>query len=454
MTKRINTHELLKEYHSRRGYPEIAKYAASLTGELGNDPEQILEAVEKKFGKDTSPAYRDVPVPIATFGKVGALIPKNAYDQMEVCARIPPAIRAALMPDAHKGYGLPIGGVIETENAISPGYIGFDISCMVMLSVYDIPPNAFISRRKMFADYLKASTKFGVGLEFDSPRKHAVMDNEQWNIAPKVKALQYLANRQLGTSGGGNHFADIVLISRIRANVSPEFLPMDHRVKRIGLLTHSGSRGTGHKLATHYTKMAENETKATTRNVPKGHGWLRMDTDAGKEYWEVMQLMGEYALANHEIIHSTFARSSGLQVAGTIFNRHNYAWLNSKGNYVHRKGATPAHKDEIGLIPGTSGSPSYLTSGLGNPEALFSSAHGAGRPYSRTEAKRVHSEAKFKKHMEDKNISYHGVASDETIQAYKDIEDVMAIQDGLLINRVARLEPQVVIMGGRADDGD
>lgn len=454
MTK-INTHEILTDYHSRSGYPEIAKYAAGLIAEFGNDPAQILAAVEKKFGKDTAPAYREVPVPIATFGEVGGLIPENAYEQMEVCARIPPAISAALMPDAHKGYGLPIGGVIKTENALSPGYIGFDISCMVMLTVYDIPVNVFISRRKTFADYLRASTNFGVGVEFAMPREHAVMDSEQWNVARKVKALQDLANRQLGTSGGGNHFADLVVITNIASSsIPPEYIPMDPRRKRIGLLTHSGSRGTGHKLATHYTKMAETETKATTRNVPKGHGWLNMDTDAGKEYWEVMELMGAYAHANHEIIHSTFARASGWGVAGTIFNRHNYAWKEDGNNYIHRKGATPAHKGEVGLIPGTSGSPSYLTRGLGNPDALFSSAHGAGRPYSRTEAKRKHSETKYKKHMDDKNISYHGVATDETIQAYKDIEDVMLVQDGILIERIARLDPQVVIMGGRADDGD
>lgn len=121
---------------------------------------------------------------------------------------------------------------------------------------------------------------------------------------------------------------------------------------------------------------------------------------------------------------------------------------------IHRKGATPADAGQLGLIPGTSGTDSYLVRGLGNSESMNSSAHGAGRWFSRSDAKRQHDEARFQRHMNEQDILHFGLAPDETFMAYKDIEMVMGLQDGVLVEPVARLTPRVVIMGGKADDGD
>lgn len=438
----MNTHKLLSKHHGRANYSEIAKFAAALAAE-GQPEEEILAAVDQKFGQYLQ--YRPEPGPIAVFGEVGAEIPENAYSQLVKAMRIPPAIKAAIMPDGHKGYGVPIGAVVSLDNAISPAYIGYDISCMLMLTILDIPPHEFMASREELANDLRAVTAFGIGSQFKGPRQHAVMDDPLWNEFQSTNKLKRKAESQLGSSGGGNHFADLVLGEVTKQT---DWLPLDVGDKFVALMTHSGSRGTGHKLATRYVKMAEKETGSIARGVPKGHGWLYLDTDLGREYFQVMKLMGDYSVANHELIHQHFTKKSGLSKVFQQWNRHNYAWETEDG-IVHRKGATPADVGTPGIIPGTSGTASYLVEGLGNQESLYSSSHGAGRPHSRTEAFRRHDADSFRKHMKKQDVLHFGLANDETYQAYKDIETVLDIQEGVLINRVAKLQPKVVIMGGR-----
>lgn len=380
---------------------------------------------------------------IAVFGELGELIPYNAFKQMEECMKSPVALRAALMPDAHLGYGLPIGGVIEMHNAVSPGYIGYDISCEVKLSVSDIDVAEFLENKHNYAMALRQATSFGVGKGFDKKKNHPVMESDVWGIAPVVQNLKMKAHSQLGSSGGGNHFADIVIVKDYSGTDIPD---------KVGLLTHSGSRGTGHKLATYYIKLAEKETQQKYTGIQKGHGWLDMDTDAGKEYWHVMNFMGQYASACHHLIHESFLAKVGAKSERSIENKHNFAWYDGTKLYTHRKGATPAHYGEMGVIPGTSSSPSYVVQGLGNHHSINSSSHGAGRPFSRTQAKK-----EFSKEASDANrgnILHIGVDKDEVQGAYKDIEEVLEVQDGILLERVAQLDPHVVLMGGKADDGD
>jgi tRNA-splicing ligase RtcB len=157
--------------------------------------------------------------------------------------------------------------------------------------------------------------------------------------------------------------------------------------------------------------------------------------------------------ANHDLIHDHFAAAAGLHCGYRVWNRHNYAWVNEEG-VVHRKGATPAAVGDIGIIPGSSGTPSYLVRGLGNAASLNSSSHGAGRWFSRKEAKRRHDEQAFLQHMAAQDILHFGLAPDETFQAYKDIEMVIGLQAGVLVEVIARMTPKVVIMGGMSDDGD
>lgn len=449
--KKINTHTLLAAYHHHPEYPQIAHLAGGMS--RISSEEEILEAVQAKFGQaEALPTMLPEPRPIAVFGELGVHIPQNAYDQLVTSLRVPPATRGAIMPDAHYGYSVPIGAVVELENAISPAYIGYDISCMVMISVYVISQEDFMAHRKDFASALRAETAFGVDSRLGIQRQHTVMEDPLWEEIKILKTLKGKAQSQLGSSGGGNHFADLVLGETISQAGWFSHRPGE---KFVALITHSGSRGTGHRIATNYVKHAEQETKYKAAGISKGYGWLDMDKDCGREYWAAMQLMGRYALANHELIHAHFAKTAGLETVSNYWNRHNFAWEND-GLYVHRKGATPAELDRPGIIPGTSGTYSYLVNGLGNAESLYSSSHGAGRPYSRTEAKKRHNKPQYEGHMSGSDILHYGIAADETYQAYKDIETVLDVQDGVLVDRVARLEPKVVLMGGhiRSDDGE
>jgi tRNA-splicing ligase RtcB len=173
-----------------------------------------------------------------------------------------------------------------------------------------------------------------------------------------------------------------------------------------------------------------------------------MNSHLGQEYWQAMQLMGDYAKANHEAIHGSFLQATGLGSLQVIWNRHNFAWADGGDAYLHRKGATPAERGQIGIIPGTSGSMSYVVSGLGNPKSYESASHGAGRPHSRKKAKELHDEAFVAAHMEEYDIKTVGLNRDETVMAYKDIERVMAAQDGILVDRIAEMFPVAVLMSG------
>ncbi len=395
---------------------------------------------------------RDKPVPIAYFGEPGTDLDEHVYRQIETAARLPVAVRAAVMPDGHSGFALPIGGVIGLENAVSPSFVGYDIACRVMLSVLDLPPAEFMQQRLKLANDMRAVTSFGLGSGFKGSqrRDHPVMDESLWQAIPVLRGHRSQAHEQLGSSGGGNHFFD-ALVGEVLHEA--DWMPFKQGERFVCLMTHSGSRGVGNKLAHHFVDVARRETSLIAAGIPKGYEWLPLDREAGQEYWQVMELMGRYAQANHALIHDHFLRRSGLTPLVRYENHHNFAFR-EQGMIIHRKGATPAYPGQTGLIPGTSGTPSYLVEGLGDPDALWSSSHGAGRPRSRTEAKSRHDEHAYQSHMRYHDILSFGVAPDETYMAYKDIQRVIDLQEGRLVRVIARLTPSVVIMGGRADDGD
>lgn len=430
----MNTHQLLSRFHNESNYGQIAKDVAEYA-KLHNRFE-VLEYI-KNLPFTPKLQMLEQPKPLNIFGS--NLIEQSTIDQMNTCLSIPVAIRGALMPDAHLGYAMPIGGVIELDNAISPSFVGYDISCMVMLTIFDITHEQFMAKRFDYANILKNVTRFGRNTFPEGSRQHYVMNDSRWNETNILRGLKGLAQKQLGTSGGGNHFADLVLLEN----------------NRIGLLTHSGSRGTGHKFATHYTKAAKNYTDKIASNIPKGYEWLDLDTDEGNEYLRGMRLLGDYALANHEIIHRFFEAESNLTPTGNIYNRHNFAWdENSSMNIItHRKGATPAHDGQLGLIPGSSGTPSYVVFGLGNDVALNSASHGAGRVGSRKQAIELHNKPKFEEHMLQADIMHFGLSPDETYQAYKPISVVMNAQKDN-VTMISKMYPKVVIMSGEeSDDG-
>ena len=396
--------------------------------------------------------------PITVYGEIGRDIDQEAYDQLEKACELPVSVSGVLLPDAHVGYALPVGGVAALDNAVSPAFVGFDIACRMKMSVLDIKPDEFEEARESMAKILDGVTSFGLGADFsDGKRDHAVMEDHRWNEIPKARELKDKAAKQLGSSGSGNHFADIMVGEVIKEK---EWLPLKKGEKFVALLTHSGSRGTGYQIASHYKDIAEKKTQQEHKGISKNYAWLSLDEPEGQEYWNAMQLMGDYASANHELIHKHFAKEAGLQVIGDYENHHNFAWEkeDEEGRriIIHRKGATPAEKGVIGIIPGSMGTPSYLVEGLGSAESLWSSSHGAGRTKSRTQAKKDHDEGEYRKFLKEKDILTIGVARDETYQCYTDIGRVMELQEGELVESVAVMHPRAVIMGGgrKSDDGD
>ena len=396
---------------------------------------------------------RKTPIPVTVFGELGVDLDQEVMQQMDNAARLPVAERAAIMPDGHLGYALPIGGVIALNNAVSPSFVGYDIACRMTLTVLDMPWGEFLEHRRKLAADMQAVTRFGVGAGFHGKdrREHPVMDDPLWRQLPALREYHSLAAEQLGSSGGGNHFVD-ALIGEVVAEA--EWMPLPTGSKFVALMSHSGSRGTGNKLAQHYVRLAKQELQGKISGIPSGYEWLPLDSGAGQEYWKVMQLMGRYAQANHHLIHDLFLKRTGLSQIARWENHHNFAFLED-GLVVHRKGATPARQGQVGIIPGSSGTPSYLVEGLGNPDALHSSSHGAGRQRSRHAARKAFDYQSFSEHMRRHDILAIGVAQDETFMAYKDIERVMALQEGVLVRTIAKMYPTVVIMGaGKADDGD
>lgn len=457
----MNTHKLLADYHDHPDYPTIAKTVAQwVKAHPYASKAEVLDYVAAHYHARAYLRPKENAAPLHTFGNIGEHIPEGAAKQIDTALKLPMAQRGALMPDAHVGYALPIGGVVSLENTISPSFVGYDISCMVQLSILDSSVADFEQHRADLARILRGETSFGIGADFASgKREHAVLDDARWQAQTYVKSLHEKAESQLGSSGGGNHFADLMVMEFVQ-----DFASFKVGDSAVCLMTHSGSRGTGHTIATHFVKKAESYVKHAAKNIPKGYEWLPLEHEWGQQYLQAMQLMGDYAKANHDLIHHHFAKAAGLGIMETVWNRHNYAWVEQSNgvekssevtaSVVHRKGATPAELGRLGIIPGTSGTPSYLVRGLGNEASLYSSSHGAGRWFSRTKAKQNHDEAAYQQHMDKHDILHFGLSHDETYQAYKDIAMVMGVQEGVLLESIAKLTPRVVIMGGQADDGD
>lgn len=375
-------------------------------------------------------------------------IEQGAINQMDIAMKLPVTIAGALMPDAHQGYGLPIGGVLATNNAVIPYGVGVDIGCRMALSIYDIPETHFLENEAMYKRELIAWTKFGAGSGWEGKHRaeHEILDRAEFNMTPFVKNLQGKAVQQLGSSGGGNHFVEFGII---------EFENNDEKLKikkgkYLALLTHSGSRGFGATIAGHYTKLAKEICK-----LPKeaaNLAYLDMNSSEGQEYWLAMNLAGDYASACHEVIHARLAKAIGGSVLAKVENHHNFAWKeiwNGQEVIVHRKGATPASEDVMGIIPGSMTAPGFLVRGKGEMNAINSASHGAGRQMSRTQAIKNITKEEMRKMLKDHGVTLIGAGLDEAPMAYKNIETVMASQKEL-VDVVARFTPKLVRM---ADDG-
>ena len=208
-------------------------------------------------------------------------------------------------------------------------------------------------------------------------------------------------------------------------------------------------------MCKHYSKIAMDQHIELPDHL-KHLSWLDLDSDAGQEYWAAMNLMGEYASANHDRIHFHMREVLGAEVLVDIENHHNFAWKEEhfgEDVIVHRKGATPAGRGVLGLIPGSMASPTYIVRGLGNPESLNSAAHGAGRVMSRTKAFKTLDREKWMALMKKKGVTLLSAGLDEAPMVYKDINEVMNYQSDL-VEPIAQFHPKMVRMakGGRAED--
>ncbi|MCD0486690.1 RtcB family protein [Pedobacter sp. MC2016-14] len=418
---------------------------------IKNNPEAFLDndltckIAEKVIGKTTAPLFkafdlRNEPVFCKTYGGKG--IEQSARKQMELANLLPVSVQGALMPDAHMGFGLPIGGVLATDNAVIPYAVGMDIGCRMAISIID-ENDVFLKRFEyQIKQALKNHTHFGMEGGLETRQEHEILDSPVFNQISFLKPLRGKAVRQLGTSGNGNHFVEFGEIELFANNTLG--LPAK---KYTALLTHSGSRGLGSAIARHYTQIAMNTCKLP--RYAQQLAWLDMDSEAGQEYWLTMTLAGDYAKACHERIHANLLKVLGLQALHLVENYHNFAWKDQLADgrevIIHRKGATPAHKGELGIIPGSMTTAAYLVSGKGTSESLYSASHGAGRIMSRQKAKDNMTVSAMKKLLNNAHVTLIGGTVEENPLAYKDIETVIAAQHEL-VDIQGKFHPRIVRM--------
>jgi tRNA-splicing ligase RtcB len=374
--------------------------------------------------------------------------------QMEKACLLPVTVAGALMPDAHVGYGLPIGGVLATENAVIPYAVGVDIACRMKMTVLDIPLRDLERHQDRLTRAIHAETRFGIGSAFTHRRTHDVLDAD-WSVSPVTKQLKDKAWSQLGTSGSGNHFVEFGTFTA-HGNI--------HGLEPgtyVALLSHSGSRGTGATVCDHYSKLAVKLHPELPKELQR-LAWLSLDSQEGQEYWAAMELMGRYAAANHALIHRHIAANLGAQVLLDLENHHNFAWKErhviggvEREVIVHRKGATPAGQGVLGIIPGSMASPGFVVSGKGNAESLNSAAHGAGRVMSRSQAMKTFNWKEVNLFLRERGVTLISAGLDEVPMVYKDIREVMAAQSDVLIATVFRIPPSLSEQhqNGHADDG-
>lgn len=419
-------------------------YVLQKEGRFKNLAEKIIELnKEGRFERQVSnkalltgsaPEY-----PI--FGK--EYIEAGALDQMDTAMKLPITVAGALMPDAHHGYGLPIGGVLATNiDTIIPFAVGVDIACRMCLSIYDLPAEVVDSELDQLKKLLIDHTVFGMG---GITKKHydtSVFDSAEWNATSVIQSLKNKAYTQLGTSGTGNHFVEWGELT-----IAQDALKDLPAGKYLALLSHSGSRGFGASIAKHYSEIAMMKTKLPKE--AKHLAWLDMNTEEGQEYWIAMNLASDYASANHHEIHNKISKSLKLEPLMRIENHHNFAWKEKLSDgtevMVHRKGATPAGKDVMGIIPGSMSTPGFVVKGRGEVSSINSASHGAGRLMSRSAAFKTLQRDLVEAELLHKKITLLGSDLDEAPMVYKDIHAVMAAQKDL-VEVLAEFQPRIVKM--------
>ena len=372
---------------------------------------------------------------------------EKMVEQVENLAKLPFAFHhIALSPDGHVGFGMPIGGVLATKDVIIPNAVGVDIGCgmcAVKTSLTSIDKETL---KKIMGEIRKA---IPVGFNKHKEAQKGILTPKLFfeQSQPDTIFLKEYDNAELslGTLGGGNHFIEIQ-----KGNDG-----------HIWIMIHSGSRNLGLKVAEHYNKIAIEKNKEWFSNTQKELNFLPIDSKEGQDYLREMEYCVEFALANRKLmmdrVKEVFVKELHNQNSNIFFDdminiAHNYARLENhygENVWVHRKGATSAREGEIGIIPGSQGTKSYIVKGKGNPESFMSCSHGAGRKMGRNEAiKNLNLEEEIKK-LDDVGV-IHAIRGekdlDEAPGSYKDIDVVMENQKDL-VEILVELTPLAVIKG-------
>lgn len=353
-----------------------------------------------------------------------------------------------LMPDTHEGYGMPIGGVVALENAICPNMVGVDIGCGMLAVKTSLTEITTDELKKVLGGSKenKAGIRSNIPVGFDHHKKnqeHSIFEEERWEHTTICKQEFNSAKKQLGTLGGGNHFIEI----------------QKGDDNHIWFMIHSGSRNLGYKVANHYNEIAKKLCTMWKQDevVQNDLAFLPAGDKYFGEYLKEMKLCLDFAYANRqkmsEIIKNEFIRVfPNVEFIEEINIHHNYASIENhygKNVWVHRKGATLARENTIGIIPGSQGTNSYIVQGLGNPKSLCSCSHGAGRKMSRKKAIENLDLAEEQAILDSRGILHslrYKSSLDEAPSAYKDIDTVMEEQKDL-VKILVKLEPLAVVKG-------
>lgn len=378
---------------------------------------------------------------IITFG----VHEESTIKQIERSASHKAVAGATLCADGHKGYAVPIGGVLAYENHISPSGVGYDIACGNKAVRTDADAGEVKSNIRGFMDDIWKTLSFGVGLNNQDERvDHDLFDDPAWKLEP-MKPLKQMAQNQLGTIGSGNHYVDI----------------FEDEESRIWIGVHFGSRGLGHKTATFFLKAGGAKDGMDVDPLV-----LPADSALGEDYIACMTLAGRYAYAGRDWVCERVARILGAKIVEEVHNHHNFAWKETHAGrdlWVVRKGATPAFPGQRGFVGGSMGDISVILEGVESEQskaALYSTVHGAGRVMSRTEARgkinyrtrEVVSPGKISREMMNEwlrreGVELRGAGTDESPHCYKRLPEVLGYHEGT-VRILHTLKPLGVAMSG------